>query len=54
MNEADAMRLLGLGLPVGAKSRLAVLAGRLGHWPVLLRLANRSLREHLRQKLPVD
>ena len=54
MNPPDAVQLLGLGLPVGAQTRLAVLAGQLGHWPVLLRLANRSLREHLGQGLSVD
>lgn len=58
MNEADAVRLLGLGLGLGlaagAEARLAALAGQLGHWPVLLRLANRSLREHLGQGLAVD
>lgn len=54
MNTPDAVRLLGLGLPAGAEARLTALAGQLGHWPVLLRLANRSLREHLGQGLPVD
>ncbi len=54
MNEPDAVHLLGLGLPAGAGPRLAALAGQLGHWPVLLRLANRSLREHLSQGLPVE
>lgn len=54
MTGPDAVRLLGLGLPTGAGPRLAALAGQLGHWPVLLRLANRSLREHLGQGLPVN
>lgn len=56
MNEADAVRLLGLGMGLGpgAEARLAALASRLGHWPVLLRLAHRSLLAHAGQGLTVD
>ena len=51
MHEEDARQLLGAGLPPGQDARLLALASRLGYWPVLLRLANRTLRQRiLRQK----
>jgi len=50
----EARQLLGAGLPVGEEARLARLASRLGHWPVLLRLSNRALRQRvLRQHMPL-
>ncbi|NMG76774.1 NB-ARC domain-containing protein [Aromatoleum diolicum] len=53
MHEQDARQLLGAGLPTGEDARLDVLVRQLGSWPVLLRLANRTLRQSvLRQKTP--
>lgn len=49
MSGADASALLGLGLPVGHETQIDALAVRLGRWPVLLRLANRRLREQIAQ-----
>jgi hypothetical protein len=50
MREDDAMELLGAGLPPGQEDRLHVLARRLGCWPVLLRLANRTLRHRVQRQ----
>lgn len=50
MREEDARQMLGVGLPPGQDARLLALAQQLGNWPVLLRLANRSLLQRLRQK----
>ena len=47
MQEADARRLLAGGLPSGSEAGIAALARQLGHWPVLLRLANRALRQRV-------
>jgi hypothetical protein len=47
MNEEDARRLLAGGLPAGSEAAFASLASQLGHWPVLLRLANRALRQRV-------
>jgi hypothetical protein len=53
MHEQDARQLLGAGLPPGEEARLDALVRQLGSWPVLLRLANRALRQRvLRQKTP--
>jgi hypothetical protein len=50
MQEEDAQQLLGGGLPPGQKTRLLALARQLGYWPVLLRLANRTLRQRIVQQ----
>jgi hypothetical protein len=42
MQAADARELLGADLPTGQDARLLSLISRLGYWPVLLRLANRT------------
>jgi hypothetical protein len=47
MKEEDAQRLLAGGLPSGSEAAIASLARQLGHWPVLLRLANRALRQRV-------
>ena len=48
MSEKDAVRLLAGGLPAGGhEAALSSLARQLGHWPVLLRLANRALRQRV-------
>lgn len=55
MQAGDAQQLLGAGLPGGQSARLAALVEQLGAWPVLLRLANRTLRQRVvRQKTPLD
>lgn len=55
MADADAAALLGLGLGAGGDAgRIDALAARLGRWPVLLRLANRRLREEVAQGSTVD
>jgi len=55
MHNSDSRQLLGAGLPGGQGARLITLAEQLGGWPVLLRLANRTLRQRvLRQKTPLD
>jgi hypothetical protein len=54
MQAADAKELLGADLPTGQDARLLSLISRLGYWPVLLRLANRTLRQRIgRQKMPI-
>lgn len=54
MAEQEAVLTLAAGLPAPDRARLAALAGKLGHWPVLLQLTNRTLRHRiLRQKTPV-
>lgn len=54
MAPADASALLGLGLARADATKLGVLAARLGHWPVLLRLANGRLREEAARGLEAD
>jgi WD40 repeat protein/predicted MPP superfamily phosphohydrolase len=44
MHQTESLRLLGAGLAVDLDA-LAGLAERLGHWPLLLGLVNRQLRE---------
>jgi len=52
MQEDDAKQVLAVGLPPGEDARLVALARRLACWPVLLRLANRTLRHRIiRQKM---
>lgn len=48
MDPAAARSLLGTGLPQGHETALDGLAANLGYWPVLLRLANRSLLQRIR------
>lgn len=58
MQAGESRRLLATGLVAGpdvaAGARLdaglAALAARLGHWPVLLKLANRTLQQRVRQQ----
>lgn len=54
MQASESRRLLATGLPAGSDARLdaglAALAARLGHWPVLLKLANRTLQQRVRQQ----
>lgn len=45
MQEGEARLLLGAGLPPQETDILSDLAGRLGEWPLLLKLVNRALRE---------
>lgn len=53
MAEQEAVLTLATGLPAVDRARLAALAGKLGYWPVLLQLTNRTLRYRiLRQKTP--
>lgn len=47
MRREEAAALLGHGLPDGEPEALAALAGRLGEWPLLLKLVNGALRERL-------
>ncbi|MBZ0275730.1 MAG: hypothetical protein K8I60_06280, partial [Anaerolineae bacterium] len=47
MKIAEAVKLLGTKLPDGHTAELTALAGRLGEWPLLLRLVNGSLRQYL-------
>jgi hypothetical protein len=55
MAEEDATRLLGAGLPPGDDPRLLALARQLGRWPVLMRLANRTLNQRIQhQRMPVS
>ncbi|MGH8508925.1 MAG: NB-ARC domain-containing protein [Gammaproteobacteria bacterium] len=50
MDAEDARQLLGAGLPPGQDARLIALADQLGYWPVLLRLANRTLRQRIQHQ----
>ena len=54
MQADESRRLLASGLGDGADARLLpaldALAARLGHWPVLLQLANRTLQQRVRQQ----
>lgn len=55
MQEEESRELLGAGLPSGQGLRLVALARQLGSWPVLLRLANRTLRQRIQhQRMPVS
>jgi WD40 repeat protein len=47
MQQDEAVALVGFGLPDGFESGLRRLAGRLGEWPLLLRLANAALRDRV-------
>lgn len=52
MQRDEAAALLGHALPLhdaGALAALATLAGRLGEWPLLLKLVNGALRERIQQ-----
>lgn len=55
MRRAEAVTLLGAGLPEGGAAELRRLASRLGEWPLLLKLVNGTLRERVKvagQALP--
>ena len=47
MQANEALALLGWGLPAGEGTGLARLAGRLGEWPLLLKLVNGVLRDRV-------
>jgi WD40 repeat protein len=47
MQSREALALLGWGLPAGEAPALATLAGRLGEWPLLLKLVNGVLRDRV-------
>ena len=47
MRRAEAVELLGAGLPPGGEQPLALLAARLGEWPLLLKLVNGALRDRV-------
>lgn len=47
MQREESLRLLTGGLPDEQRPALESLAGRLGHWPLLLRLVNGVLRDRL-------
>jgi WD40 repeat protein len=47
MQQSEAVALLGYGLPPGFERDLQQLAGRLGEWPLLLKLANAALRDRV-------
>jgi len=44
MQQNEALKLLGAGLPPGSEKVLETLASRLGEWPLLLKLTNSQLR----------
>ncbi len=50
MQLSEAVRLLASGIPSSGDSRLDALAERLGEWPLLLELANRQLRELMKDE----
>ncbi len=47
MQPGEALALLGWDLPAGEGAALARLAGRLGEWPLLLKLVNGVLRDRI-------
>ena len=47
MRPDEAARLLGADFPLGHEFALTGLAKRLGNWPILLKLANKVLLDHL-------
>ncbi|MBX3606974.1 MAG: TIR domain-containing protein [Piscinibacter sp.] len=49
MQRDEAAAVLGHELPASHAEALAALAGRLGEWPLLLKLVNGALRERLQQ-----
>lgn len=49
MQRDEAAALLAHGLPAGHAPALAALAGRLGEWPLLIKLVNGALRERAQQ-----
>ena len=55
MRGDEATALVGFGLPPGSDEALRALAGRLGEWPLLLKLVNAALRERvLHRGQPLD
>lgn len=48
MQAGESRQLLAQGLPATPDARLDALAAMLGHWPVLLKLANRALQHRTR------
>ena len=54
MRIKEAIKLLSKGLPMGEEEALSELAGRLGEWPMLLKLVNKQLRAqvHAGESLP--
>lgn len=53
MRPHEAVALIAAGLPPGEKPALSRLAGRLGEWPLLLKLVNGALREQTDAGLPL-
>ncbi|MCB8980698.1 MAG: hypothetical protein H6657_25080 [Ardenticatenaceae bacterium] len=49
MRQSEAVDLLGTGLGVSAPCQLLALAGRLGEWPLLLKLVNGRLYEDIKR-----
>ncbi len=47
MHQSEAVALLGSGLPPGFEDELSKLASRLGEWPILLKLVNRTLHHRI-------
>ncbi|MBW2647649.1 MAG: hypothetical protein JRE23_16040 [Deltaproteobacteria bacterium] len=54
MQKDEAVELLKTGLPPADGEVLQRLAEDLGEWPLLLKLVNSALREHLRSDLNID
>jgi WD40 repeat protein len=54
MQKNEAVELLKTGLPSANGDTLKKLAADLGEWPLLLKLVNSALREHVRSGLDID
>jgi WD40 repeat protein len=54
MQKDEAVELLKTGLPPADGEALQKLAADLGEWPLLLKLVNSALREHVRSGLDID
>ncbi|MCD4843867.1 MAG: TIR domain-containing protein [Methanosarcinales archaeon] len=54
MQKDEAVELLKTGLPPADEEVLKKLAGDLGEWPLLLKLVNSALREHVRSGMDID
>jgi WD domain, G-beta repeat/NB-ARC domain len=54
MKKSEAMALLEAGLPKGDQRALADLVGKLGEWPLLIKLVNRVLFDRVEQGQQID
>ncbi len=54
MQKDEAVELLKIGLPPADHEALQNLAADLGEWPLLLKLVNSALREHVSQSLDIN